>query len=203
LIPSSAYTSNNILFFQNGYLFVSSFPFSKIDSLKFDFRKFKRVDTAIYTVNKTNKDNGFIDYFARYSNCILGGIISILLLLILYLLRIKNLQSKNDNILDLTHSAELLSSLEKQLLKQFIFKIEKNEFCSTIELNNLLGVSLKSNEIKKKARTDFITKVNFKLKQHFSVSEDIITRNRSEEDKRSYLYSIPKKIISEVKELID
>ena len=203
LIPSSAYTSNNILFYQNGYLFVSAIPFSKMDSLKFDFRKFKLMNTAIYTVNKTNKDAGFINYFERYGNYILAGIISILLLLVIYLLRIKNLKTKIDNSLASTHSAELLSSLEKQLLKQFIVKIEKNEFCSTIELNNLLGVSLKSNEIKKKARTDFITKVNYKLKQHFSVSEDIITRNRSEEDKRSYLYSIPKKLISEVKLLID
>ncbi len=66
-----------------------------------------------------------------------------------------------------------------------------------------MGVALKSIEIKKKARTDFITKVNHKLKQHFLLSDDIIIRNRSEEDKRSYLYSIDPDLIIKIKKMLN
>ncbi len=203
LIPSSAYTFNNILFYQNGYLFVGSFPFTRIDSLKFDITKFKLVNTKIYTTSPSDVELSYLFYLNKYDHYISAVIICVLLYFVIYLYRTRKLVAKVDSNFEPTKVAEILTSLEKQLLKQFVNKIEKNEYCSTEELNTLLGVALKSTEIKKKARTYFITKVNYKLKQHFSVSEDIITRNRSAEDKRSYLYSIPKKIISEVKELID
>ena len=35
------------------------------------------------------------------------------------------------------------------------------------------------------------------------MSEDVIVRNRSDEDKRSYLYSISKGLIVKIKELLD
>lgn len=203
LIPSSAYTNNNLLFYQNGYLFVSAFPFTKIDSLKFDFRKFKLIDSKIYDTVGHRSDTARFYKLVKYGIYIEGLVIFILLVVMFYLFRSKKNYNAFNSTQEATQVDELLSSLEKQLLKQFINKIEKNEFCSTEELNTLLGVALKSTEIKKKARTDFITKVNYKLKQYFSMSEDVIVRNRSEEDKRSYLYSISKELISAVKELIN
>jgi len=203
LIPSSTYTINNLLFYQNGYLFASSFPFDKIDSLKFDISKFKLLSSKIYSTNKVGAVIDIKSKIFQFGFYILSTIVFILLFVIFYLFRAKKSSNKYSNHQDATKTDELLSSLEKQLLKQFISKIEKNQRCSTDELNNLLGVGLKSNEIKKKARTDFITKVNYKLRQHFSMSEDVIVRNRSDEDKRSYLYSISKDLIVKIKELLD
>lgn len=203
LIPSSIYANNNLLFYQNGYLFVSAFPFDKIDSIKFDFGKFKLLNKKIYSNDRGLNELGIFNKIFQYGVYILVLIISLLLSFIFYLYQRNKKNIKTEKIQETTQLDELLSPLEKQLLKQFIIIIEKNNYCSTDELNNMLGVGLKSIEIKKKARTDFITRVNYKLKQHFSLSDDIITRERSEEDKRSYLYSISADLIVKIKMLLN
>lgn len=204
LIPSSKYSNNNLIFYQNDYLYASAFPFDRIDSLKFDIRKFKLLNTKIYSTKNKLAEFTIKTLVAKYGIAILIMIIVALLIIIVYLFQWKR-KSKSKSTKDIpekTQQEELLSPLEKQLLKQFISKIEKNQTCSTDELNSMLGVALKSIEIKKKARTDFITKVNHKLRQHFLLSEDIIIRNRSEEDKRSYLYSIDQGLIIKIKKLL-
>lgn len=202
LIPSSQYSDNNLLFYHNGYMFVSAFPFSKIDSLKFDIGNFKLLDTKIYSTKRELTELKIETILTKYSITILLFIIIVLLIIIFYLFKWKKESKSTKDVLEKTQQEELLSPLEKQLLKQFISKVEKNQTCSTDELNSMLGVALKSVEIKKKARTDFITRVNHKLKQHFLLSDDIIIRNRSEEDKRSYLYSIDQDLVIKIKKLL-
>jgi hypothetical protein len=201
LIPSSQYVNDNLLFYQNGYLYVSVFPFDKLDSLKFDIGKFKLLNTKIYS-NEKRLDVFSVTNLSNQYGLYLISIIVILLIIIIFF-KTKKSSLKTDKNQENSKIDDFLTPLEKQLLMNFISKIEKNDNCSTDELNTMLGVGLKSVEIKKKARTDFITRVNYKLKQHFSLSDDIIIRERSEEDKRSYLYSIAPELISKIKKLIN
>jgi hypothetical protein len=191
------------MFYQNGYLYASAYPFDRIDSLKFDIGKFKLLDTKIYSAKKKLAEFKINTLVTKYSITILVMIIVVLLIVIGYLFQWKKKSKSLKGVPEKVQQEELLSPLEKQLLKQFISKIEKNKTCSTDELNSMLGVALKSIEIKKKARTDFITKVNHKLKQYFLLSDDIIIRNRSEEDKRSYLYSIDQELIIKIKKMLN
>jgi hypothetical protein len=201
LIPSSQYVNDNLLFYQNGYLYVSVFPFDKLDSLKFDIGKFKLLNTKIYS-NEKRLDVFSVTNLSNQYGLYLISIIVILLIIIIFF-KTKKSSLNTDKNQENSKIDDFLTPLEKQLLMNFISKIEKNDNCSTDELNTMLGVGLKSVEIKKKARTDFITRVNYKLKQHFSLSDDIIIRERSEEDKRSYLYSIAPELISKIKKLIN
>lgn len=202
LIPSGNYQKNNLLFYKNGYLYVSSSPFDKVDSLKFNFGKFKLLKSKLYT-----KANGIVihdntitnNQLAIYIMCV---VILLLISLLVYFFKNRQFSISQKKEITIIQREEILSELEKQLLIQLISKIEKNKSCTTEELNSLLGVGFKTNEIKKKARTDFITKVNYKLKQHFLMSEDVIIRNRSDEDKRSYLYSFSPGIIPKIKALV-
>lgn len=203
LIPSSKYSNNILMFYQNGYLYASAYPFDRVDSLKFDIGKFKLLDTKIYSGKKKLAEFKIKTFVTKYGITILVMIIVVLLIIIGYLFQWKKKSKSTKDIPEKVLQEGLLSPLEKQLLKQFISKIEKNKTCSTDELNSMLGVALKSIEIKKKARTDFITKVNHKLKQHFLLSDDIIIRNRSEEDKRSYLYSIDQQLIIKIKKMLN
>lgn len=193
LIPSSAYSLDNMFFYQNGYLYASSPPFEKIDSLLFDFSNFKLIETKVYE-QKSSKIINFSNDFLI--------IISVLLLLFISLFFIIQKRKSIKNIEISNEQEEVLSALERQLLNDFISMIESRGYCSTDELNNLLGVGYKSTEIKKKARTDFITKVNYKLRTHFSSDSDIIIRDRSDLDKRSFLYSIKEEMIDKIKKML-
>lgn len=200
LIPSADYASDNILFYKNGYMYASTPPFDKIDSLKLEFNKFNKLENKIFVpVNTSNLTQGI-----QNDKLLLISIFVILSVILAYLLYILffHKRSVNQQIEQSKEHQELLSSLEKQLLKEFISMVEVKGICSTEELNSLLGVGYKSIEIKKKARTDFITKVNFKLRTHFSTQSDIIIRDRSDLDKRSYLYSLEKDMIPNIKKLL-
>lgn len=200
LIPSADYASDNILFYKKGYIYASTSPFDKIDSLKIEFNKFNKLDNKIFVpVNTSNLTQGI-----QKNKLLLISVFLILSVILAYLLYILFFQKRNVNqqIEKSNDHQELLSSLEKQLLKEFISMVEVKGICSTEELNSLLGVGYKSIEVKKKARTDFITKVNFKLRTHFSTQSDIIIRDRSDLDKRSYLYSIEKDMIPNIKKLL-
>lgn len=200
LIPSAAYASDNILFYQNGYLYVSTAPFNKMDSLNFDIKKFNKLENKIFVpVNTPDLIQG-IEY-NKFTLIVIGLILFITVGYLFYTLLFKK-RNVNEQIEQFNEQQELLSPLEKQLLKQFIGMVEEKGVCSTESLNNLLGVGYKTIEIKKKARTDFITKVNYKLRAHFSTQSDMIIRDRSDLDKRSYLYSIDREMIPQIKKLL-
>ncbi len=200
LITSSAYALENVLFYKKGNLYVSTPPFDKVDSIKFDITQFKLDSAKLYEVEnnrslyKLNKNLFNIILFS-------SSIVVLFLFVIVIFFKMKKRKTKI-KIEPGIQNDEILTPLEKQLLKDFITLIESKGNCSTDELNNLLGVGFKTNEIKKKARTDFVTKVNLKLMNYFQTQKDVIIRERSEIDKRSFLYSLEIKIINEIKKLL-
>lgn len=202
LVPSAYYSLHNVFFYHNGYLFVSSKPYNQIDSIRFDFSKFQLQKKKLYRLseNKAITDKQF--HLSLSEIIIFSFILSAFIFLLYYFLLARRVDEKNLDCPPNHSSTDVLTGLEKELLREFLSKIDRQGSCSTVELNSLLGVSSKSNEVKKKARTDFITKVNRKLMDHFSSQTDILWRVRCDDDKRSFLYTVDPERINRIKELI-
>jgi hypothetical protein len=200
LYHSNSINENTIFFYQNEYIYSTKYPFQQIDSVKFDISTFEKTNEKIYTP---------IDHKESiwHFNNLLFILVSIILIVVFfYLIQKKIIKSKfknqienpveiikeSQNLINTTSKFEyaLFSELEKSFINQLILRSQKNGFCTTDEINNLLGVSQKSVEIQKKARTDFITKINQSFKEFKNTDENFIKRVRSEKDKRSFNYSI-------------
>jgi hypothetical protein len=201
IISSRNNYNENIIYYRNNHIYSSCYPYDIVDSAVFSIDNFKQFSSILYD-NKF--ESSFIPevQFSNNFNFKLLILFLIILVFILFVLFRKRRSNEAETADKKEFKEESLNDLEIVLLKQFVEKLEKREFCTVEDLNNLLGVSSKTVEIKKKARTDFITKVNYKIKQALYLDYDMIKRNRSENDKRSYLYYIEKSDILQLKKLL-
>jgi len=69
-------------------------------------------------------------------------------------------------------------------------------------LNYLLGLSKKSLEIQKKNRSEFLNKLNQKIKEVLYTDENVIIRVKDEDDKRVFVYQLNPIFFTQVQELI-
>jgi len=188
LSRSSSINEPITFFFQDGYIYSSKYPYKKIDSVKFDINSFEKTKKLIYTP---------LDYkVARmgFNNLVIIFALLVIVGLFIYVILKKLLKGKFESLSLINtipnSNHTLFSNLEISFINELIVRSSKNGFCTTDEINNLLGVSQKSVEIQKKARTDFITKINQSFKEFKKTDEHFIIRDRSEKDKRSFNYSI-------------
>jgi hypothetical protein len=190
-----------LFFYQNGFIYKSVYPFEKIDSVRLDMGLFKKTGKKVY---EPISDSLFKkDIFSKAILWQVLFIISLIIILAQLFNKFKNRKRAQRHVQMNQAEAEILNDWEKGLLKEFIDKSKEMGYCSTEQLNSLLGVAQKSIETQKKARTDFITPVNQKLKEAFQTQKDIIIRTRAENDKRSYLYSISKENIHRIKRILE
>ena len=85
---------------------------------------------------------------------------------------------------------ELLNEREKLLL-EFIYKHSLDERLTTIEeINKVIGASQRSAEVQKRLRSDLIGSINDKLEIVSDSKFNVIEKQRSEFDKRSFEYFI-------------
>jgi hypothetical protein len=89
-----------------------------------------------------------------------------------------------------TRILDLLEERERSLLA-FIYKHSADERLTSIEeINKVIGVANRSNEIQKRMRSDIIGSVNQKLNIITKDKKPVIDKQRSEFDKRSFEYFI-------------
>lgn len=89
-----------------------------------------------------------------------------------------------------TRILDLLEEREKSLL-QLLYKHSADERLTTIEeINKVIGVANRSNEIQKRMRSDLIGSINQKLNIITKDKKPVIDKQRSEFDKRSFEYFI-------------
>ena len=88
--------------------------------------------------------------------------------------------------------------------KEFIMKLisQKGAIINIENLNYLLGLSKKSIEIQKKNRSEFLNKLNQKLKDVLNTDDNIIIRIKEEEDKRVFVYQLNLEYFEKIKELL-
>jgi hypothetical protein len=89
-----------------------------------------------------------------------------------------------------TRILDLLEEREKSLL-EFLYHHSVDERLTTIdEINKVIGVANRSNEIQKRMRSDLIGSINQKLNIITKDKKPVIEKQRSEFDKRSFEYFI-------------
>jgi hypothetical protein len=89
-----------------------------------------------------------------------------------------------------TRILDLLEERERSLLA-YLYKHSADERLTTIEeINKVIGVSNRSNEIQKRMRSDLIGSINQKLNIIAKDKKPVIDKQRSEFDKRSFEYFI-------------
>ena len=186
-----------IYFFRDSTLFFGDFS-NYVDSVK--FRKSDFIDTGI-PVYSTNEKPFYLNYRYYIGLFILGLII----LTIIYKLRNREtIRKKEENSFpsDTERTIEQLEESELAVIK-LIFNQSVNQQTTSIdELNSVMGLNRKNTDIQKKQRSDMILSINRKISLLTNQKEPAIDKQRSDFDKRSFVYFIPVQRISEVQNLL-
>ena len=128
-------------------------------------------------------------YNNPWSLIIILSLIAIIIVSILYRYKKKKKQDWVD-----------LNEFEKELLK--ILTNKKGRFIDIESLNYILGLSKKSPEIQKKNRSEFLNKLNQKLKEVFNTEDTVIIRVKDEEDKRVFVYQLNVAYFEKIEDLL-
>ena len=104
-----------------------------------------------------------------------------------------NKRKKKKNLLALNEFESIF--INKLLIKQ-------GHQIDIESLNYILGLSKKSIEIQKKNRSEFLNKLNQKLKEVFNTDDTVIIRVKDEEDKRVFLYQLNQAYFEKIEELL-
>lgn len=147
-----------------------------LDSIKLDKNEF--------TIIKEN--NNYLN-----SDSLIIVIITFILLIVILIYR--NRQKKNSTTFE-------FNEFEKEFLNKLLNK--KGKFIDIETLNYILGLSKKSPEIQKKNRSEFLNKLNHKLKEVFSTDDTIIIRVKDDEDKRVFVYQLNVEYFEKLEELL-
>jgi hypothetical protein len=163
-------------FENNGMLYVLNLNTFIIDSIYFNDNEFSALA----------QNAGQLDNYKFIS--ILLGILFLIGIVIFYI----SSKKKKSNL--------EMNEFEKEFIKKLTNK--KGAIIDINNLNYLLGLSKKSIEIQKKNRSEFLNKLNQKLKEVLNTEENIIIRIKDEEDKRVFIYKLDETYFEKIEEEI-
>ncbi len=158
-------------------IFVSNITNNSIDSISFQKDNFSNEALPVFKIKK---------YLSTSSIILIALIIISILGLIYYKLARKKII--------------LFTEFEKEFLKILLGK--KGKQVDIESLNYLLGLSKKSIEIQKKNRSEFLNKLDHKLKELLNSEEVIIIRVKDDSDKRIFLYQLHEGFFEQVNKLL-
>jgi len=167
-----------------------------VDSLKIDMKDLILIDEKIYT---TGQDPAIVNEKKSFGNSILviliiAGLIAAILIGY-YFARKKNRLTgfQEDNGASAnneSHFAIPFSPLEIEVIQAVFENSSKGAYTSIEEINKALGVSKKNSDTQKKQRSDIISSINRKYAYIKQSKQELIEKNRTEFDKRSFEYFI-------------
>lgn len=97
---------------------------------------------------------------------------------------------------------EFLEEREKQLLYYILTQSQEGKLTSILQINELLGLNKRTLEVQKRIRTDMIGAINSKCKLLTQKEEPILSRNRSELDKRMFEYFVTPERFAEAEAIL-
>jgi hypothetical protein len=173
-------------FEKDNKIYYCSYPDTTIKSIDISIKDFSLEPYSIYEPASSIK---------KYLDSIIYiTIISILLFFIfkLYKNRYKIIKNKVENLEEVSRNLEKddFSNFEKELISVLIEKSNKGLHLSIDEMNFVLGLKNKPIQIQKTVRNETINRINYKFNTLFDVETSFIIRIKSENDKRSFNYSI-------------
>ncbi len=166
------------------YYTLSNDTSNKLHSFKISMKDFTKEPFPVYDQIPVSK----------YSTSVFTAIVLIIVLFVVWFSfkkrNITEIYSLSESTTVVNENQNEFSIIEKNLIEQIIYHNEKGSYLSGDQLNNILGVSKKSLETQKKVRGDTINRINYKFKILFEKENELIERNRSENDRRFYNYII-------------
>ena len=151
----------------------------------------KRLDSIPFSIQRFSNTIPIIEKVSFFSQNKIIIFIGILILLIVVAL-IYFSYSKKQTI--------LFTEFEKDFLNKLTSKKGKQLDIET--LNYLLGLSKKSIEIQKKNRSEFLNKLDQKLRDLLHTEEVLIIRVKDEADKRIFLYQLNESFFDQINKLV-
>ncbi|MCF8339334.1 MAG: hypothetical protein K9I82_00015 [Chitinophagaceae bacterium] len=149
-----------------------------IDSITVSMDDFEITSTPIYTPINANQP-----YYI-----ILGVVLLMLPIFFFVVKKKKNTVSIEQEKYEDPKST--FTILEKLIIESIHSKYLNKETSTVEEINDLMGLAKKTNEQKKRGRTEIINSINQKFKIQYQKDTDLIIRERSELDKRYFQYTI-------------
>lgn len=149
-----------------------------IDSITISMDDFEITSTPIYTPINANQP-----YYI-----ILGVVLLMLPIFFFVVKKKKNTVSIEQEKYEDPKST--FTILEKLIIESIHSKYLNKETSTVEEINDLMGLAKKTNEQKKRGRTEIINSINQKFKIQYQKDTDLIIRERSELDKRYFQYTI-------------
>jgi len=197
-----------IRFMIDSTLYFGNVSQNSIDSLAISLNDFEFSGKRVY--NKISLDPNFKVSETIYKTgfwVFLMGLIS--LTTFLYINRRNSVTYNKTNLKNLANSSSsgndylLLDEMEKTVLSFIYKRTFENYTTNIIDLNKILGLSNKSQEIQKKQRSEILNSINRKLETITGKDQSAIDKKRSEYDGRSFEYFInPAQMENVKKELL-
>ena len=212
----------SLSFIADSTLYIGDYN-NHIDSMKITSADIIHTDIPFFTPIEIEKEFSI----EKILKIIIGVLITVVVFLIFQLTRKRNqsmpiaivgsgqlpkdssekttLIPKTGNPLEFRSSKiiELLDEREKTLLA-FIYSHSSEERLTSIEeINRIIGAAQRSSEIQKRLRSDIITSINDKLSLISDAKKPVISKQRSEFDKRSFEYFIHPDYMELVKKVVD
>ncbi len=212
----------SLSFIADSTLYIGDYN-NHIDSMKITSADIIHTDIPFFTPIEIEKELSI----EKILKIIIGVLITVVVFLIFQLTRKRNqsmpiaivgsgqlpkdssekttLIPKTGNPLEFRSSKiiELLDEREKTLLA-FIYSHSSEERLTSIEeINRIIGAAQRSSEIQKRLRSDIITSINDKLSLISDAKKPVISKQRSEFDKRSFEYFIHPDYMELVKKVVD
>jgi len=190
-------------YFKDTILYYGNITDKTIDSIPFSYSDFSDTGITVFTPNAQES----ILNTKNLAIAILAAGIGIIIWLLLRKYKV-SFQLKTDShnktarTLDRPINTKLFEEAELSLIKLIITNTESGRLTSIEEINKVLGITKRSPEIQKKQRSDVITSINQKYKFVYPDQSEIILKQRSEEDRRSFDYFIAFENLQSIQSLL-
>lgn len=193
----------NVKFFSDSTLYMANTVTGKIDSLQFSLNDFENSDKPLFDQPEQPASN---------FQFMLGGLLFIVLAIgagSWYRIRKKKKYAIRETSSSQVNSAtpqplsnSQFSIAELNLLKLLMSKQLVSEGVGIEDLNLHFGIKFKNESVQKKIRSENLNHLNNKLKLLLNSEEDLILKQRSETDKRSYTYWLHPSVLEILKKII-
>jgi hypothetical protein len=210
--------NKEISFMSDGKLYFGDFD-QYMDSVSISLDEFEPSGTPIYSTKSISKTGQEIGWIQRHITQIFWALLIALVLCSIGVLLLKwyrhsktaegtlkdeiqNHYVPRNQLYKSSKDYNLFAEPELRVLQFILEKSLLRETASIHDLNKLLGVVNKNIDIQKRIRSEMILSVNQKLSLMMEVDEPIVTKKRSDNDKRSFEYYISEKFMDKIKEII-
>jgi hypothetical protein len=180
---NNPYKTTTLIYCRDSTLVFGRMSPPEIFTVELSRSDFRSTGRKVYSPHRTG---GLAGFFTSGAGYVILWIVPAMFVLYLFVARRKainrrlNASTGNGN--------ELFNDRERTLIDLFLKNGDRNYSATIEEVNQSLGVQNKNGEVQKKHRSDLVLSINEKAKVLTGNHEGLIKKERTLDDKRSYIY---------------